>query len=182
MPREQHLNWIEQKAIYDLHDNDPNNEGYRAFLSRLADPLRERLPAGASGLDYGCGPGPALSAMLSEQGFPTAVFDPIYAKYPEALQQRYDFICCSEVVEHFTEPGIEFDRLFSLLKPQGWLGIMTKRVIDREAFSRWHYKNDPTHVSFFSEPTFRWLAARYRCRLEFVGKDVAFLQRSNRHQ
>ena len=49
---------------------------------------------------------------------------------------------------------------------------MTKLVIDAEAFSRWHYKNDLTHVSFFSKTTMQWLAETYHCELEFVGKDV----------
>ena len=55
----------EEKAHYDHHENDPDDPRYRAFLSKLSAPLLERLPPGASGLDYGCGPGPALAAMLS---------------------------------------------------------------------------------------------------------------------
>ncbi|GIS59730.1 MAG: hypothetical protein CM1200mP2_19550 [Planctomycetaceae bacterium] len=42
-------------------------------------------------------------------------------------------------------PGEELDRLWGCLSPGGVLGIMTKRVLDHEAFSRWHYKkrSDP---------------------------------------
>lgn len=64
---------------YGTHENDPSDPGYRKFLSRLADPLCVRLPAGARGLDYGCGPGPTLSVMLEERGFSTAVYDPFFA-------------------------------------------------------------------------------------------------------
>ncbi|PKM33048.1 MAG: methyltransferase [Gammaproteobacteria bacterium HGW-Gammaproteobacteria-10] len=177
VPPAQQLDLQQQKAVYDLHQNDVHDQGYRKFLSRFAIPLSARLLPGASGLDFGCGPGPALSLMLKEQGFPTAIYDPIYADYPEVLQSRYDFISCTEVVEHFTEPGLEFSRLFSMIKPQGILAIMTKRVIDRQAFAQWHYKIDPTHVCFFSDKTFLWLADRYRCRTEFIDKDVVILSR-----
>jgi hypothetical protein len=47
-----------EKAIYDQHENHPADPGYRAFLSRLADPLLARLSPGMEGLDYGCGPVP----------------------------------------------------------------------------------------------------------------------------
>ncbi len=53
---------------YRLHRNDPDDVRYRAFLSRLTTPLLARLPAGVLGLDYGCGPGPALAVMLREAG------------------------------------------------------------------------------------------------------------------
>ena len=42
------------------------------FLGRLAEPLVERLDPGASGLDFGCGPGPALAAMLTRRGYTVA--------------------------------------------------------------------------------------------------------------
>ena len=43
VPTEFHLTREEEKAQYDLHENDPNDSGYRQFLSRLADPLLEKL-------------------------------------------------------------------------------------------------------------------------------------------
>ena len=142
-------------------------------------PLSARLLPGATGLDFGCGPGPTLSLMLTEQGFPTAIYDPIYANDPEVLQARYDFISCTEAAEHFTAPGLEFSRIFSMINSQGILAIMTKRVIDRQAFAQWHYKIDPTHVCFFSDETFLWLADRFRCRTEFIDRDVVILSRLN---
>ncbi|MCQ8127305.1 class I SAM-dependent methyltransferase [Methylomonas rivi] len=172
VPPRQHLSADAEKAVYDDHQNRMDDSGYRQFLSRLAEPLLSRLPARASGLDYGCGPGPLLAKMFSEQGHAMRTFDPFYANRPETLQSRYDFVTCTEVVEHFRRPRQEFQRLFGLLKPNGHLGIMTKLVINADAFSRWHYKNDPTHISFFSEDTLAWLAASYQCRLEIVGKDA----------
>ena len=66
VPRSYHLSAADEKAQYDLHENDPNDPGYRAFLDRLAGPLDKRLAPHSHGLDFGCGPGPTLSVMLEE--------------------------------------------------------------------------------------------------------------------
>jgi len=179
VPSEQHLSLADEKAIYDLHENNPGDSGYRQFLSRLANPLTQRLNSHAIGLDYGCGPGPALAAMLTEKGFDMSAFDPIYNNQTGLLNLQYDFITCTEVIEHFRNPHDQFERLFTLLNNNGWLGIMTKQVINAKAFANWHYKNDLTHISFFSRPTFLWLAEKYRCRVEFLQKDVVILQLRN---
>lgn len=167
----------EEKAIYDLHQNDPQDIGYRQFLRRLSDPLQARLAPGAHGLDFGCGPGPTLSLMLAELGFEMANYDPFYANEPARLQQHYDFVCATEVIEHCCHPAREWPLLLSLLKPGGYLALMTKLVIDPQAFSRWHYKNDRTHVSFFSQATFEFLASRDGLTVEFIGKDVIMMQK-----
>jgi SAM-dependent methyltransferase len=166
-----------ERAEYLLHENDPEDAGYRRFLSRLAAPLAERLPAAASGLDFGCGPGPALAAMMREAGFAMSLYDPFFYPDPAPLEQRYDFITATEVVEHLHRPGEELARLWGMLKPGGLLGIMTKLVLDRAAFANWHYKNDPTHVSFFSRDTWRWWGARQGAMPEFIGRDVILLRR-----
>lgn len=168
----------EEKQEYDRHRNSPRDPGYRAFLGRIFQPLLLRLPPEASGLDFGCGPGPTLSGMFAEAGFRMAVYDPFYAPDKRVLQTRYDFITCSEVVEHLHHPGRELAALYRMLVPGGWLGVMTKLVIDRQAFARWHYKNDPTHVCFFSRETFRFLARQLEAKLEFCGRDVILLGRS----
>lgn len=172
MPRET------ERAEYDLHQNSPTDPGYRKFLGRLFHPLRERLSPGARGLDFGCGPGPALSVMFAEAGHPMAVYDPFYAPDRSVIDQSYDFITASEVVEHLHRPGEELGRLWSCLKPGGILGLMTQMVIDREAFARWRYRDDMTHVCFFSRETFAWLADRWRAEIIFPQKDVALLCKS----
>ncbi|MHA6965950.1 class I SAM-dependent methyltransferase [Zobellella denitrificans] len=166
-----------EKAIYDRHENRVDDAGYRRFLSRLAAPLVERLRPGSTGLDFGCGPGPALAAMLTEAGFATTTYDPYYADYPERLAQCYDFVTCTEAIEHFYQPGREWRQLLTMLAPGGWLGLMTKLARDQAAFANWHYKQDPTHVSFFSRDTFLWLAARDGLGIEFIGADVILLHK-----
>lgn len=167
----------EEKAEYDKHQNSPRDLGYRRFLSRLLEPLAERLAPGSRGLDFGSGPGPTLSVLFEEAGHHQRIYDPFYAPDPAPLSDRYDFITASEVVEHLHHPRRELDLLWSLLHPGGWLGIMTKRVLDQQAFARWHYKADPTHICFFSLETFRWLAELWGAELSVVGKDVVLLRK-----
>ena len=169
----------QEKAVYDQHQNNPDDMGYRQFLGRLATPLVERLPAGPlDGLDFGSGPGPTLSIMLEEMGYNMAIYDPYFAPDPSVLTRQYDFVTCTEAIEHFNQPAKEWGLLLSMIKPGGWLGLMTKLATDAEAFTRWHYKNDPTHVSFFSRDTFRFLAQRDGLEVEFVGNDVILLRKT----
>ncbi len=166
-----------ERAQYETHENDPLDPGYRRFLGRLAEPLVARLPAGAEGLDYGCGPGPALAMMLREAGFPTSVFDPFYAPQTKPLERQWDFITCTEVVEHFHHPAVEFDRLFGLLRPGGWLGVMTELLTDDARFAGWRYRRDPTHVAFYSDRVLTWIARHYACELVRPGRNVALFRR-----
>ncbi len=74
----QYLSQESEYGHYLKHDNDPADESYRRFLSRLAGPLLALLPPASSGLDFGCGPGPALAEMLREAGHEMALYDPFF--------------------------------------------------------------------------------------------------------
>ncbi|GGA63378.1 2-polyprenyl-3-methyl-5-hydroxy-6-metoxy-1,4-benzoquinol methylase [Neiella marina] len=168
-----------ERAVYDCHQNDVHDSGYRRFLGRTADPILARIANKAEGLDFGCGPGPALAAMFTEQGHPMAVYDPIFAADRTPLAKQYDFVTCTEAIEHFHYPHKEWQTLLQLVRPGGWLAIMTKLVANKERFSTWHYKLDPTHVSFFSRSTFEYLAQRDQLTLEFIDSDVMLFQTPN---
>ena len=166
-----------ERAHYLHHENRVDDPGYRRFLSKLAEPLLARLPGpGLRGLDYGCGPGPALAAMLREAGHSVALYDPFFFPAPEPLRRTYDFITCTEVVEHFHHPAAEFRRLAALLRPGGLLGIMTCFQTDDARFAQWHYRRDPTHVVFYREATFHAIAARHGWVCEVPGKDVVMMR------
>jgi SAM-dependent methyltransferase len=166
-----------ERAVYEQHDNDPADPGYRAFLDRLAAPLVARLEPGARGLDYGCGPGPALAAMLTEAGYPTAVYDPLFAPDRAPLARRYDFVTCTETVEHFHDPAAELARMGALVAPGGWLAVMTA-LVDARLGPRWWYLRDPTHVCCYSLATMRWLAARFGWRLEHPAANVVLFRKA----
>lgn len=178
VPAANHLSATREKAVYDRHENSPDDQGYRNFLSRLAVPLIERLPTRAQGLDFGSGPGATLSVMLEERGHEVALYDPFYANDPATLETTYDFITASEVVEHLSAPGAELQRLWGLLRPGGILGLMTKRVRNQAAFATWHYKADPTHISFFSKACFEFLGTGWGAAPAFVDADVVLFRKS----
>ena len=121
--------------------------------------------------------GSYLVDHLHAAGHEVSLFDVFYAPDPAVFQRQYDFVTATEVVEHLARPGEELARLWSLLRPGGWLGVMTKLVRDRDAFAGWHYKNDPTHVCFFSADTWRWWARDRGAALETIGADVILLEK-----
>jgi SAM-dependent methyltransferase len=173
----QRLSAAAERAHYDLHRNSPADAGYRRFLSRLAEPLMARVPPPARGLDFGSGPGPTLSLMLAEAGYTMAIYDPFYAPDTSPLRETWDFICATEVVEHLFAPGCTLEMLWRQLRPGGWLGIMTKLMRDQQAFSAWHYKNDPTHVCFFSRDTWAFWAQARGTRPDYVAADALLLRK-----
>ncbi len=167
----------DEKAHYDTHENSPSDPRYRRFLNRLAAPMIERLKPGARGLDYGSGPGPTLSVMLREAGFPTRIYDPFYAPETDALTGTYDFITCTETAEHFHAPARDFQRVDRLLVPGGWFGMMTEFPSMDTDFGTWWYRRDPTHVCFYREETLSWIARRFGWRWERAGRTVAIFQK-----
>lgn len=164
-----------EKAVYDWHENRADDAGYRSFLSRSLQEIVQRRPPPAAGLDFGCGPGPVLMAMAREEGYEMAAYDKFYADDPGVFLRKYDFITCTEVVEHLRDPVGELDRLWTLLKPRGLLVVQTKRVLEDERFKGWFYRRDPTHIVFFAQVSFEWLAQRWGAKLTFPHGDVAVL-------
>jgi SAM-dependent methyltransferase len=178
VPRQYHLSSDEEKSRYDLHQNSPDDEGYRAFLSRLFTPLAERVAPGSRGLDFGSGPGPTLSLMFEEAGHHMRIYDRYYAGDRSALEGSYDFITASEVVEHLRDPRGELEMLWSILAPGGWLGIMTTFVPSDEALGDWHYLRDDTHICFYARRTFDWLAQLWSADLVIPEANVALFRKN----
>lgn len=191
-----------ERAEYETHDNFTEDEGYRRFLARAIQPLLEHVPHFAEpraehsspcrGLDFGCGPNPLLAKMLSAR--PYSCNMDFYDKYffPDtvdlaSLTNTYDFITATEVFEHLHSPLAETERLWRALKPGGVLVVMTKRSTGTvESFRSWHYIRDCTHILFFTEEAFAWLArflsekTAFFCDVSFWGKDIALLQKKNK--
>ena len=167
-----------EKARYDTHRNDPADSGYVSFLKRLYQPLSERLEPGARGLDYGSGPAPVLSRIFTDAGYPCKNYDYFYAPKSELLFGQYDFLTCSETIEHFFRPREEFERFLTLVRPGGWIGIMTQLYDEADRpFDQWYYANDVTHVCIFSLATFQWLEKRYGLAAEYHPHGVILLKK-----
>lgn len=179
VPSSFHLSAQDEKAEYDKHDNAHLDDGYRRFLNRTLQPLlsavKESFQHPICGLDFGCGEGAFLSQMAAQSNVKVANYDLYYHCQPSVLERHYDFIVMTEVLEHLAAPKITLEKLVALLNPGGILAIMTKRVIDQNAFTTWHYKNDPTHICFYSDTTFQFIAQNYNMHLAVIEKDVVFL-------
>lgn len=175
---EQRLKAEEEKGRYDLHNNDPEDEGYLDFLRRATSALVPRLKEGAHGLDFGCGPGPAMQNILEPEGYVVENYDPFYYPNNELLEKQYDFVTSTEVFEHLYDPLTTVKQLSGMLKPGATLVAMTEMVnepVDANEFAAWWYHTDPTHVCFYSQQTFRWIADQFGWQVEFPRKNVVLL-------
>jgi hypothetical protein len=151
-----HANLAEQKTRYDLHENDPNDPGYRAYFQRFLDWVLPQVPSEGQALDFGCGASGLLAGMLEERGFGAGRYDPIY--YPDEAwrDHRYDLIVSTEVFEHLDDPLSTLGHLAGRLRPGGHLALQTQFRPDNDAaFLDWYYRLDPTHIGFFTPTTFR---------------------------
>ena len=160
-----------------MHQNDPQDAGYRQFLGRLFNPMVELLKPEDQGLDYGSGPGPTLSLMFEEQGYTMAIYDYIYAQHDGVFEHVYDFITCTETIEHFRNPRDELQKIWRIIKTGGYLGIMTGVVNEQTEFANWHYKNDPTHVCFYSYVTINWITNLLQAKQVYVEGNVVIIQK-----
>ena len=177
VPKIYHLSEEDERARYDTHNNDPMDDRYRNFLSQLLNPLQEKISKGASGLDFGSGPGPTLSLMLEDFGHNVDLYDKFYAKNDVVFEKKFDFITASEVVEHLRHPMVELNRLMGLLKSNGILAIMTQILTPQVDFNQWYYKNDPSHIGFFSEKTLNYLAKKWQSELYVISERVVIIKK-----
>jgi SAM-dependent methyltransferase len=157
-----------EKARYQFHEYE-DTEAYRSFYAPFLTQLEWCLaqsPKPQRVLDYGSGPNSILAKILSEKGLEVNCFDPLFANNPELLQRNYDLIVSTEVFEHFFDPTRELQQLTSLLTAEGRLAVMTSFHRGLEHFQNWHYRRDPTHVSFYSEKTFDWISNKYHLEVK----------------
>lgn len=165
----------EEKQRYQEHNNDVSDVRYQKFLHPVTAAIQQDFPTQAVGLDYGCGTGPVATAVLEKKGYELALFDPFFHNAPEVLSKTYDFIVCSEVMEHFHQPSREFRLLREMLAPGGKLYCKTSVLEVSVDFGSWYYKNDPTHVFFYSPESLEWIRERYGFRhLDIFPKLIVF--------
>ena len=178
LDRKHYIDEDSEKKRYLEHKNIIEDEGYRNFLSKLSNPLIEKIHTSAKGLDFGCGHGPALADMFIKNKYSIDLYDPFFFPNKEIFSKTYDFITCTETAEHFFNPKKEFDLMNALLKKDGWLGVMTCFLTTHDAFDSWHYRRDPTHVVFYAEKTFEVIAKQRDWNCEIVAKDVVLFNKN----
>ncbi len=180
VPTEYHLSDIEEKSRYDSHNNDSSDYRYRNFLNQLLVPLVHNIPVNSYGLDFGSGPGPTLSLMLQERGYKVDLYDKFYAQDETVFQNHYDFVTATEVFEHLSQPMKELRRLVEIIKEGGILAIMTELTTPKLDFKSWYYKNDPSHICFFSNKTFAYLAHHLGLKIVDFSNRAIILKKSTK--
>ena len=173
--------WLSKKEefkYYQTHENISSDPAYQKFAAQLALPILDKLVPSSSGLDFGCGPDSALSAILRQHGHNMTVYDPFFFPAKNSLKKTYDFIVCSEAAEHFHQPAKEFKKFNRLLNENGWIGIMTNFQTENARFKNWHYRRDPTHVVFYRKETFEVIGKQFRWTAYFPSRNVVIFQKT----
>lgn len=173
-----HLTPEQEYERYKTHRNDVHDEGYQNYLRPVVNSVINTQLMRAEGLDYGCGPNSVASHLLREQGHRIAGYDPFFYNEPKLLEVKYDYIVCTEVIEHFRKPFEEFGKIKRLLRPLGTLFIRTSLTDTVEDFENWHYHRDPTHVCFYATQSLRWICSNLKWTEVDFRPDCCVLQRS----
>ncbi len=155
------LSHAEEKRRYELHNNSPDDPGYRLWLQTFLDFALNPPPAsGTKVLDFGSGPVPVLAGMLKEKGYMVRLEDPFFA--PAHPEGPFSLITALEVFEHLSEPALVLGDLGKRLSPGGRLCLSTEFLPDNPGdFETWPYRSDATHISFFSRKGLTEAAARF---------------------
>lgn len=173
----------EEIEHYLKHENSLENEGYVRMFNEKIRVIKNLCQGVQTVLDYGCGYEPVLKTLLTREGFTVTGYDPNF--FPEMNSNAtFDLIISTETFEHFKQPDKEILSLLSRLAPGGYLAIMTRLVPQQdqlaahESFGNWYYQRDPTHIVFYDNDTFSWIAHRYGMEILFNNeKDFVVLQR-----
>ena len=151
----------DEKARYLEHNNDVFDEGYRNFVNPIINAVTNKFEPHHLGLDFGSGTGPVISQVLKEKGFSIEQYDPFFQNNISLLDKKYDYIVSCEVIEHFYNPLKEFDLLCEMLNRDGELICMTHIYSEEINFKKWYYKDDPTHVFFYTQKAFEFIKSEF---------------------
>lgn len=143
---------------YQQHKNSVTDLHYQRFFSDLHDLIIKQQSKEEQGLDYGCGQQSMLQYQLSD--YLIDAYD-LYFSPVQLQDNHYHYIVLSEVAEHFRNPKLEFNKLFKLLTPGGRLYVKTQLLLDSVDFSKWNYRLDHTHISFYHPLTLEYLCQHF---------------------
>lgn len=174
-----YVNSAKEQRRYETHNNDIHDKRYQKFVSPITKAVEKNFIPQARGLDFGCGTGPVATHLLNQKGFEDiALYDPYFYNQPKVLKEKYDFIMCCEVMEHFHQPREEFTKLRQMLNPGGQLLCKTYLFLNHQKqtdFDKWHYKDDQTHVFFYGEKSLAYIKNQMHFKtLDFNQKIIQF--------
>lgn len=171
LKKEYFLSEEQQIERYKLHNNDVNNPQYEQYFYKIFIQVKEQINKNLDFLglksffDYGSGPEPCFISLLNKLKERKEInensiingWDPLFNNTISDL--KYDIVFCIEVIEHFERPQENLKNLVSYCNDKGFLVIKTgflpePSINTKECdifFSKWWYRQDSTHVSFFTK-------------------------------
>lgn len=165
----------EEKKRYDNHSDDITQQGYQNFVSPCVLAVQNSFTDKHKGLDFGCGRSEIVAKLLQQKNYDIVGYDPYYKNNLAVFTQQYDYITSCEVIEHFNNPAKEFERLKSLLLPNAKLILQTNILQATIDFGTWWYKNDPTHVFFYTPECFQFIQQHFGFSKLEIDKNLIIL-------
>lgn len=99
-------------------------------------------------------------------------YDPFFAPDFTSIKNGADLVLCLEVIEHFEEPRLCIKDLCSKVRRGGYLAIGTQFLTPQINFDKWWYKEDLTHVAFYTIDALLHLLKKFN--FELVQKSDGF--------
>ena len=189
VPPKYWLSVDDERARYELHDNNMSNAGYVKFLSQVVDVATRVvddvvtdncLKTGLKVLDFGCGKEAVACQLLKDKSIDCYGYDPLYGRtLPEPVSKsgQYDIIILCEVIEHLRDIKRELTRINELLREGGVIILRTQIYESPLSFPSWWYARDLTHINFFSEKSLSAAAGMMGKRFEKTEVSDIFLLR-----
>jgi len=105
-----------------------------------------------------------------------------YKTLEELPVKKFDVIISIEAFEHIPNPAETISRLVEFLDDDGFIFLTTalsnRSMSNLRYFPYWIYQQDRTHIGFFHERTFEWLAAKLNLDLFVAHYDLIVLHKS----
>ena len=172
VPEPFHISLEDEIDRYLEHENSLQNEGYVNMFKDKINIMRNVCPKIYKVLDYGCGYEPVLKTLLSRESLQVDGYDPNFFKKGQT-RKDYDLVISTETFEHFREPRKEIERILELLTEFGYMAIMTRFYPSENngpsyhRFEKWYFKRDPSHIAFFTDEAFAWIAQTHEMEIIF---------------
>ncbi|MFY7992040.1 MAG: class I SAM-dependent methyltransferase [Bacteriovoracaceae bacterium] len=159
----------EEGRRYETHNNSADDPRYVDYLTNVRDSFLEMGIPGEKGVDIGSGSSTLLADLFAQKKYDVLSYDPQFHPDTNWKNSNYDFFTLSEVIEHLHHPIEVLSSLRDLLHSGGKILIKTEFIPPKEKreFNLWYYKNDDTHVHFYTESSARELSRRLGMGIEF---------------
>ncbi len=163
------ISFEEEKKRYNTHNNSPEDSRYVDYLTKVRDAFIAMEIPGKNGVDIGCGSSTLLADLFFQKNFQLISYDPQFHPSLDWEKSSYDFFTLSEVIEHLHQPLEVLNSLKAKLRPGGVILVKTEFIPPKEVreFNLWYYKNDDTHVHFYTEDSATKLAQELEMKIKF---------------